>query len=48
VPLRFCRIDNLLGPAVVPGLVECMLLDELYTMSTEELVSLDEVAQDPL
>jgi hypothetical protein len=45
-PLRFRRIDNVLGPAAMPGLVDRVLLEELHTVSTEELMSLEEAAQD--
>jgi hypothetical protein len=46
VPLAFCRIDNVLGLAEVPGLAERVLLDELHTVSAEEPASLEEAVRD--
>jgi hypothetical protein len=45
-PLRFHRLDDVLGPSAVPGLVEHKLAEELHTVSVEEPVSLEEVARD--
>jgi hypothetical protein len=36
VSLRFHRIDNILGPAAVPGLAERTFLKELHAISVEE------------
>jgi hypothetical protein len=45
-PLQFRRIDNVLGPAVVPGLADRVLLEELHTVSAKESAALEEAAQD--
>jgi hypothetical protein len=47
VPLRFRRLDDVLGPSTVLGLVESELAEELHTVSVEELTSLEEAARDP-
>jgi hypothetical protein len=36
VPLRFRRIDNILGPTAVPGLAERTFPKELHAISVEE------------
>jgi hypothetical protein len=46
-PLRFCRIDNVLGPAAMPGLAMRALQQELHAVSAEEPGSLEEAAGDP-
>jgi hypothetical protein len=46
-PLRFRRIDNVLGPAKVPGMAERLLHEELYSVSAEEPATLEEVVGDP-
>jgi hypothetical protein len=39
-PLRFQRMDNVLGHAEVPGLVQRMLQEELHAVSTEEMATI--------
>jgi hypothetical protein len=46
-PLRFWRVDNILGPTVAPGLAKRTFHDELHVVSTEEPSSLEEAVQDP-
>jgi hypothetical protein len=46
-PLLFRRLDNVLGPTVVPGLAQRAFQEELHTVSVEEPVSLEEVARSP-
>jgi hypothetical protein len=46
-PLRFRRIDNVLGPAAVPGLAERQFMEELHSVSAEEPATLEEAATDP-
>jgi hypothetical protein len=46
-PLRFCKIDNVLGPAVVPGLVAHVVQEELHAVSVEEPASLEDAVCEP-
>jgi hypothetical protein len=46
-PLRFCRLDDILGPTLVPRLAERELTDKLHTVSAKEPTSLEEATRDP-
>lgn len=45
-PLRFRRVDNILGDAVVPGQAQRELGDELHAVSAEEPTSFTEAEQE--
>jgi hypothetical protein len=45
-PLRFMRIDNVLGPAHVPGLAQRVLQEELHAVIAEEPAMLEEAVCD--
>ncbi|KAF0901404.1 hypothetical protein E2562_000285 [Oryza meyeriana var. granulata] len=46
-PLRFRRIDTILGDTGIPGMAECELGDELHAVSTEEPATLVEAKREP-
>jgi hypothetical protein len=46
-PLRFCRLDDALGPTLVTGQVERVFHEELHAVSAEEPTSLEEAARHP-
>jgi hypothetical protein len=46
-PLRFCRLDDALGPTLVTGQAERVFHEELHAVSAEEPTSLEEAARHP-
>jgi hypothetical protein len=46
-PLWFWRMDNVLGPAEVPGPMEWVFLEEFHIVSNEERTTFEEVMRDP-
>jgi hypothetical protein len=46
-PLCFRRMDNVLGPAQVPGLAQRVLQEKLHAVSAEEPAMLEEAVRDP-
>jgi hypothetical protein len=47
VPLRFRRVDNILGPTAMPSLAQRVLQQELHVVSAEEPSSFVEAASNP-
>jgi hypothetical protein len=46
-PLRFRRMDNVLGPSAVPSLAERVLQEELHAVSAVEPAMLEDAGCDP-
>jgi hypothetical protein len=46
-PPQYRRVDNILGPAAVPGLAQHVLQQEMHVVSAEEPSSFVEAASNP-